>query len=1052
VVQLPGSDVNWTNHELTITADQTNTGWLERDWEVPRDAAVGDVYCQYWEWTPNESEGTGKGNSEDNKEQCVRVADVGWNLTGTSKLNGGSVDLTGLAADTCVYWTHTLTKTGAPAFTGTVNFEQKRTDGDSYGNGYNSTNCGGGSQGLQSGSVSSLAANSVTLVSSTTRTNVYRFSIRLPAGKTYCQSLGWTVPTEPAKNGQTGRLCASAAAQVSSGVYVSSLRACAVKISSFGGTAEKCVDATAPVAVAETNYAKTQDEIYFKYNLKRTAAYQSRQSANYKAAPAFDSGRTICSTNPSEGIGCAAKGPTAYTRPNSPGGKVTNKPGYLSPMMQDWDITDMNDCTLTGPTRMLSGLAPSGCNASGETELRNHEDFEYKGSGHKVVNADLGLRKDDLAQTVSLKDVRIVVHEGDTRTYTYDYQKKHTSTCSSASWGCGTALSPRTCRCSSYQVIYYGAGRKTGTSCRYGCSGVNGGIDATGSYTDQDNIWIEVMPDGPISAEVSFAIPYNYDITPQLNIFPANAQRIQIGGTELSFAASFAVSSRANSEVGETYATATKPDTQWRVVEFYLPVDTPNPNWPDELTHNSLTPLSCSVYSGAAYDCYYTGATGSLNTQSETNLFNLQNGSTFEAGLTQRRITDAPIGTKYCVSAAVMDYSSHNGASGYVSGNGYTDTMRGEWKMTKPECVSVGKMPMTNVIADGLYSDGKIEGATFGKQPDAGAYPATGAAYPPSAFGSWGEYEVVGSGGVRAFASGAALGVGAGGVPLGGSAAHTMLSENLLNGSCQIAPLTFANTTCSTTSPSTALGSMSGADTAHGLARNIRHRYTGRADATVVSGSVSPNSYNSCADAQVTAGKDTNNNDAIDPAEVTSCTYYIKSNGSLTVNAGTLNPGRSLIIEATGTVTVAGDIRLDDDGASNSGYTDISQIPQVMIFANNIHIDPRVTRVDAWLLAELSGGSGTINTCRNANNDTGVTEVLALDGNTCANPLRITGPVMASRVLLHRTSGAGVGMPASARPAEIFYLSPATYLWAYNQSASLNQAYLTYAREVAPRF
>jgi hypothetical protein len=180
--------------------------------------------------------------------------------------------------------------------------------------------------------------------------------------------------------------------------------------------------------------------------------------------------------------------------------------------------------------------------------------------------------------------------------------------------------------------------------------------------------------------------------------------------------------------------------------------------------------------------------------------------------------------------------------------------------------------------------------------------------------------------------------------------------------------------------------------------------------------------------------------------------HYIKSNGSLTINTGTLNPGRSLIVEATGTVTITGNIALDDDGPSNAGYTDISQIPQVMIFANNIHIDPSVTRVDAWLLAGLSGGSGTINTCRNVGNNTGVTETLALGGNTCANPLRVTGPVIASRVLLHRTAGAGVGMPASARPAEIFYLSPATYLWAYNQSASLNQAYLTYAREVAPRF
>ncbi len=117
-----------------------------------------------------------------------------------------------------------------------------------------------------------------------------------------------------------------------------------------------------------------------------------------------------------------------------------------------------------------------------------------------------------------------------------------------------------------------------------------------------------------------------------------------------------------------------------------------------------------------------------------------------------------------------------------------------------------------------------------------------------------------------------------------------------------------------------------------------------------------------------------------------------------------------------------------------------------MIFANAINIDNAATQVDAWLLAGLNSGSGTINTC------TGITSAAALDGNTCANRLKISGPVIANKVLLHRTNGAGVGMPASAQAAEIFYLSPATYLWAYNQSANLSQAYLTYAREVAPRF
>jgi hypothetical protein len=528
------------------------------------------------------------------------------------------------------------------------------------------------------------------------------------------------------------------------------------------------------------------------------------------------------------------------------------------------------------------------------------------------------------------------------------------------------------------------------------------------------------MPDGPISAEASFAIPYNYDIVPELKLFPANAERIQIGGTELSFTSSFDIKPRFNGQVQETYATATRPGTRWQVMEFYLPPTTPNPNWADELTHIGLT-LPCSFYSGSAFDCnIIAGAsgTGQLNAGigGVTSLLDMQRTSTFtSASMMPRMVKDLPIGTKFCVSAAVMDYSSHNGATGWVSGNGYTDTMRNEWKITKPECVSIGKAPMVNVIAGGLYSDGKIEGAIFEKTPSGQS--------DEGIFGSWGEYKVVSNNTTRSFASGAALGTGAGGVPLGGATTATLIHSGAFgNSSCKIAVMTFRNVGCSPSSLNTLLERMSGANTAHGLARNIRHRYTGRSEATAVSGNISLSGYSERMN-------------------------YIHSSGSLTINASTIQQGRSVIVEAAGSVTIVGNITLSD-----GPYTDISQIPQVMIFAQNIYVDPSVTRVDAWLLAGLNGGNGTINTCRNISANSGVTNVDQLTGNICNNPLRINGPVMASRILLHRTAGAGIGMPESARPAEVFFLSPATYLWAYNQSANLRQAFLTYAREVAPRF
>ncbi|MCL2038343.1 hypothetical protein FWG86_00315 [Candidatus Saccharibacteria bacterium] len=1047
VVQLAGGSANWTDHELTVSAAQQNTGWQERTWTVPTDAEDGDIYCQFWEWTPNEGGGTGKGSSESNREQCVKVLTDpnDWMLNGTTEIRpcGGAWGTSDIqvAPNGCAEWRHTLTKVGAVAFPGQVNFEQRRTEGNDY-------------SGRQSGSRTGLpATNPFAIPLGSTGS----FSYNVPEGQRICQNLGWTVPADAEKNGQTARLCATTLVVGSSTEYLSRLRACAVKVRSIAGnTVENCtpwVDLNNTPQEAPVNFAKTQDMLYFRYNLEKIAQYQSRRSVNYRPLSVLQSlndPRTICATNPTEAKDCIPLGPNlTYTPPTTPGGSGTLNPSWLATPMEPWNRAADN-CVLTPRPGSLKSsfnwttLAPSSCTST-ETQLSGGSNFEYRGTGHKVVNADLGVVKADLTQKISLKDAKIVVHQNnDTHQYKYRYKKKNSGTCASASWcsgGCASCTPPIPCSpgsCNSYTVNYFGAGSVSGTSCRYGCTGVDGTQDADGTFDENQHTWIEVMPDGPIEATASFAVPYNYNIVPQLNFLPANAQRIQIGGTNLSFSASFAVQPRTNTELNETYATATRPGTRWQITEFYLAPNVSNPNWADTLSYNG-TALPCSAYSGAAFDCNITGGTGQLNTQSESSIANLQGGSTFSVGLTSRVVKDLEIGTKFCVSAAVMDDSSHtSGATGYVSGNGYTDTMRGEWKMTKPECVVVGKMPMANVIAGGLYSDGMIEGAIFEKQPQ----PQTGITNSTSpcpvgtgsmcAFGSWGEYEVVSNSAVYTFASGAALGVGAGGVPFGLTTATTLLSGNLMTGSCQIALLTFANSGCSPTSTTAPLGNMGGADTAHGMARNIRHRYS---------------NYNDSYTAAERAARGIQVVDGFGGGSISNYNQrmnYLKSSGSITIEASTIQPGRTVVIDTPGTVTINGNITL-----SNGPYTDISQIPQVLIFAGSININSNVSQVDAWLLAGLNGGSGSINTCAGAS---GVSSVAALDGSKCTTRLAVNGPVMASRVALHRTHGAGIGMPASARPAEVFYLSPATYLWAYNQSSNLSQAYLTYAREVAPRF
>ena len=126
---------------------------------------------------------------------------------------------------------------------------------------------------------------------------------------------------------------------------------------------------------------------------------------------------------------------------------------------------------------------------------------------------------------------------------------------------------------------------------------------------------------------------------------------------------------------------------------------------------------------------------------------------------------------------------------------------------------------------------------------------------------------------------------------------------------------------------------------------------------------------------------------------------------------------------------------------SDGPYNALSDLHQTIIFAKNIEIDPSVTRIDAWLVAE----DGYINTCTTFRS--GSTQAK----DACNQRLDINGLVFAKNLYLNRTAGAGNGS-ASIDPAEVFNLRADNYLWAYGQAQDFTEAYVTYSRELAPRY
>lgn len=149
-------------------------------------------------------------------------------------------------------------------------------------------------------------------------------------------------------------------------------------------------------------------------------------------------------------------------------------------------------------------------------------------------------------------------------------------------------------------------------------------------------------------------------------------------------------------------------------------------------------------------------------------------------------------------------------------------------------------------------------------------------------------------------------------------------------------------------------------------------------------------------------------------------------------------------------------------------FTNIQQIPQVIIIADNIDITNNVSRIDAWLIAK-----NKINTCAYDNyagfiagNYIESAANGGLNANRCNKELVINGPVVASEIALNRTAGAGT-TPAEyyskkaslavedayyVQRGEIFNLRSDAYLWAYYQAQRNGILTTVYSKELPTRY
>ena len=169
--------------------------------------------------------------------------------------------------------------------------------------------------------------------------------------------------------------------------------------------------------------------------------------------------------------------------------------------------------------------------------------------------------------------------------------------------------------------------------------------------------------------------------------------------------------------------------------------------------------------------------------------------------------------------------------------------------------------------------------------------------------------------------------------------------------------------------------------------------------------------------------------------------------GNVTLTGSKLSVGKSIVIKSSGVVRISGDLLYTDTN-------DVRQLPQLIIYAKNIIIEPSVGEVNAWLITQKDGYVSTCGVVISAGGWlSGVSE------SSCGKQLKVNGPIKTGHLFLRRTYGGKHASSAKndpnmhpGTPAEIINLRADTYIWAYNNYQNTGAISTVNVRELPPRY
>ena len=391
-------------------------------------------------------------------------------------------------------------------------------------------------------------------------------------------------------------------------------------------------------------------------------------------------------------------------------------------------------------------------------------------------------------------------------------------------------------------------------------------------------------------------------------------------------------------------------------------------------------------------------------------------------------IMDLPAGTTIHIKACVYPATSGE------DWNWQDKEGDHEWACSSSRPFIVAKRPSFQVWGGGVYSNGNIAALDNTKNNLAGV---PGYEYIASnsnnkvAFGSWAEQAVVANGAVKGLTSGAATGL------------NFAVDGNILNGIaennnedyCDRVPLSFANRTSQgCPNNGTATGYLGAKN--NELDRKAFINYViGDTNASVTKLTATND------DGSYSLNSDILNDASLIEKSRTEDGEEIDSNTRVVMVAGNNDD-----VMVAGTIVINSNLQYED----YKTYTGLSEIPKLIIYADNISIACNVTRIDAILIA-----NNKVDTCPTNKDREGLKDgdPVLINNPENSTQLTINGMIITNQLDLNRTYGAATGIN-SGIPAEIINYDASTILWSMNQIDTDNYAGMSavYQHEIAPRY